>query len=115
VSIITAWAGRIFAKKHGCHWDDGLCASLYAPTIVKARVGNGSTVTLTELTGYPFNGLVELNILATNTVSFPLYLRVPQWSFNSWIQVNARPLPPIASPVPMFASNVHGAAGTWWH
>jgi len=71
-------------------WDDGLCASLYAPTIVRARAGDGSNVVIDESTGYPFSGTVQLTISmsATNGVNFPLYLRVPQWCSNSWIQIN---------------------------
>lgn len=71
-------------------WDNGLCASLYAPTTVRARVGDGSTVTVNESTDYPFSDTVQVAITATNSVSFPLYLRVPQWCSNSWIQINGR-------------------------
>jgi hypothetical protein len=71
-------------------WDDGLCASLYAPTIVTARVGDGSTVHVTENTSYPFSGTVQLSIAATNSVNFPLYARVPQWCSNNWIQLNGQ-------------------------
>lgn len=69
-------------------WDNGLCASLYAPTTVRARVADGSTISVTETTDYPFSETVALSIAATNSVTFPLYLRVPQWCSNSWIQVN---------------------------
>jgi len=73
-------------------WDDGLCASLYAPTIVQARVGNGSTVTLNESTSYPFDDTVQLTVssAATTNLNFPLYVRVPQWCSNSWIQINGQ-------------------------
>lgn len=71
-------------------WDNGLCASLYAPTTVNARVGNGSSITVNELTQYPFSDTVQLNITATNTVSFPLYARIPQWCSNNWIQINGQ-------------------------
>ncbi len=71
-------------------WDNGLCASLYAPTTVGARVGNGSTVSVNETTGYPFSDTIQLSITATNSVNFPLYLRVPQWCSNSWIQINGQ-------------------------
>ena len=71
-------------------WDNGLCASLYAPTMVSARVGNGSTISVTENTTYPFSGTVQLNLTTTNSVTFPFYLRVPQWCSNNWIQVNGQ-------------------------
>lgn len=69
-------------------WDDGLCASLYAPNTVQARVGDGSTVGINEVTTYPFSGAVQLNLTTTNSVNFPLYLRIPQWCSNGWIEVN---------------------------
>jgi hypothetical protein len=71
-------------------WDNGLCASLYAPTTVRARAGDGSTISLAETTDYPFSDTVQLNLAATNSVAFPLYLRIPQWCSNSWIQVNGQ-------------------------
>ncbi|HTR42226.1 MAG TPA: LamG-like jellyroll fold domain-containing protein [Pseudomonadales bacterium] len=71
-------------------WDNGLCASLYAPTTVTARVGDGSTVSVAETTTYPFSGTVQLDVTATNSVNFPLYVRVPQWCSNNWIQVNGQ-------------------------
>jgi len=71
-------------------WDNGLCASLYAPTTVQARVGNGSAIGVNEATDYPFSDTVQLSLTATNGVSFPLYLRVPQWCSNSWVQVNGQ-------------------------
>lgn len=69
-------------------WDNGLCASLYAPTIVTARAGNGGTISVAETTDYPFSETVQLNFTTTNSVTFPLYLRVPQWCSNCWMQVN---------------------------
>ncbi|HKW28535.1 MAG TPA: beta-L-arabinofuranosidase domain-containing protein [Verrucomicrobiae bacterium] len=71
-------------------WDHGLCASLYAPTKVEARVGAGSSISVNEVTDYPFSDTVELSLTATNSVGFPLYLRIPQWCSNSWIQVNGQ-------------------------
>lgn len=71
-------------------WDNGLCASLYAATTARARVGDGSTITVTEVTDYPFSDIVQLSIAATNTVQFPLYLRIPQWCSNAWVQINGQ-------------------------
>jgi len=71
-------------------WDNGLCASLYAPTTVRAQVAAGSSVSVTETTGYPFSETVQFSLAVTNSVGFPLYLRVPQWCSNSWIQLNGQ-------------------------
>jgi hypothetical protein len=69
-------------------WDNGLCASVYAPTAARVQVGDGSGISVTETTDFPFGDTVQLRFTTTNTVVFPLYLRVPQWCSNSWIQVN---------------------------
>lgn len=60
-------------------WDEGLCASLYAPSTVKANVGEGDTVTITEETDYPFDGTVLLHVAAGKPLRFPLYFRIPGW------------------------------------
>ena len=61
--------------------DAGLCASLYAPSQVRAKVASGATVTITEATDYPFGDTINLTLTSTNSapLSFPLYLRVPRW------------------------------------
>lgn len=59
--------------------DGGLCASLYGESTVRAKVGDGTTVTVTEQTGYPFDETVTLTVSAPHAVTFPLHLRVPGW------------------------------------
>lgn len=73
-------------------WDDGLCASLYAPTTVRAAVGGGTEIVIAESTSYPFGDTVQLTVSmsASGGVSFPLYCRVPQWCSNGWIEVNGQ-------------------------
>ncbi len=66
--------------------DNGLAAVAYSPCTVKAKVGNGVDVTISEETEYPFKGFVKMKISTTESVKFPLYFRVPGWadsvSFN---------------------------------
>ena len=93
-------------------WDNGLCASLYAPTTVRARVGDGSTISVNETTGYPFSDTIQLSLTATNSVSFPLYLRVPQWCSNSWVQVNGQTVATNSQPSSYSASSAPGTTAT---
>jgi len=66
--------------------DNGLAAMAYSPCTVKAKVGNGTDVTISEETEYPFKGFVKIKISTMEPVKFPLCLRVPGWadsvSFN---------------------------------
>ena len=59
--------------------DRGLCAALYAPGEVGARVGDGARVRIVADTRYPFEDTVRLTVHAERRVAFPLYLRVPGW------------------------------------
>jgi hypothetical protein len=72
--------------------DKGLCASLYGASEVKAKVGDGTLVTLNQETDYPFTDTVHLTVSAPNAVSFPLYLRVPGWCQSPTVRVNGKPV-----------------------
>jgi hypothetical protein len=78
--------------------DNGLCASLYAASEVTAKVGNGSTVTITEVTDYPFQDTITLNFRLREKVQFPLYLRIPRWCSNAAIRVNGNTVKLEATP-----------------
>jgi len=69
---------------------NGLAAVLYAPCKVKAKVGDGTTVTITEKTKYPFEEKIELEIATGKVVRFPLYLRVPGWCEAQRVSINGR-------------------------
>jgi len=73
--------------------DRGLCASLYSASDVTARAGDGSLVRISEKTDYPFSETISFQISVDHPVSFPLYLRVPQWCENPSLQINSRPVP----------------------
>jgi DUF1680 family protein len=70
--------------------DDGLAAVLYAPSAVKARVGQGGEVRVEEETSYPFGDTVELVLAAAAPVRFPLYLRIPEWCDGARVFLNRR-------------------------
>jgi hypothetical protein len=85
---------RCCQHNHGMGWpyfaeemwaataDNGLCATLYAPSEVTAKVGDGAEVKIVENTIYPFRGSVEFTIHLASAVRFPLYLRLPRWATN---------------------------------
>jgi len=78
--------------------DNGLCASIYSASEVRAKVGDGSQVELTEDTDYPFGETVELKVSADKTVHFPLYLRVPHWCADPQVKINDQPAAVSAGP-----------------
>ena len=71
---------------------NGLAAVFYSACTVRAKVGDGTEVTLTETTPYPFDGKVDLTLDCAKPVAFPLYLRVPGWCGNPRVAVNGKEL-----------------------
>ncbi|MEZ0541427.1 beta-L-arabinofuranosidase domain-containing protein [Fibrella arboris] len=71
----------------------GLAALVYAPSEVKARVADGTEVTLVEETNYPFNDTISFTVRTEKkgkAVNFPLHLRVPAWCKKGTIRVNGQ-------------------------
>lgn len=75
--------------------DKGLAALYYSPSTVSATVGDGTKITLSEETNYPFDGNIsfKININGKNnkSVDFPLHLRIPGWCKEGIITVNGKP------------------------
>lgn len=66
--------------------DNGLALVAYGPSIVKAKVGNGHEVTLSEETSYPFNGSVSITVSTPNPVRFPIEVRIPSWADSATLK-----------------------------
>jgi uncharacterized protein len=60
--------------------DGGLVAVAYGPCRVEADVADGQRVTITETTGYPFDGRISFKLKMKSPAQFPLYLRIPGWA-----------------------------------
>jgi hypothetical protein len=81
--------------------DGGLAASLYAPSEVSAKAGDGSQVRIVEETDYPVDGTVTLTVSAPRRagVRFPLYLRIPRWCDGARLSINGKPVDIKATPL----------------
>ncbi|MFF7468934.1 RICIN domain-containing protein [Streptomyces sp. NPDC008092] len=67
--------------------DRGLAAAMYAPSQVTAKVADGTAVTVTETTDYPFGDTVALTVSTPHPLAFPLYLRIPGWCGSPQVTV----------------------------
>ncbi len=80
--------------------DAGVAAVLYSNSEVSVSVGaaKGGTVSLKEVTEYPFDGKVKIEVAdgaerrsaggAGAPITFPLYLRIPGWAAGATVSVN---------------------------
>jgi len=67
----------------------GLAAVALAPSQVRAAVGaEGTTVTVTEDTEYPFRDTVTFSVQSDAPVRFPLQIRIPGWAEGATVQIN---------------------------
>ncbi len=69
--------------------DGGLAVIAYAPTVVNAML-EGGRVQITEDTDYPFEEQVRLHICVSNSMSFPLVVRIPGWCSSATVTVNGQ-------------------------
>jgi hypothetical protein len=70
--------------------DNGLALVTYGPSVVKARVGSGKDVTISEETDYPFKGEIKLTINTTEPVKFPIDIRIPGWADSVTIKFKGK-------------------------
>lgn len=72
--------------------DKGLAAIVYAPSEVKARVGNGVEVSFKEETNYPFDETIQFSFSSEQSTpaAFPFHLRIPAWCKNAVIKINGK-------------------------
>jgi len=59
--------------------DGGLAAVLYAPSVVETEI-SGQPVRVELATDYPFSEQLAFKVSLSKPLSFPLYLRVPEWA-----------------------------------
>ncbi|MBE0534362.1 MAG: glycoside hydrolase family 127 protein [Phycisphaerae bacterium] len=70
--------------------DNGLAAVLYSASEVRAKVGDGTEVKITENTQYPFEQELEFVVSTPRSVRFPLYLRIPGWCNRPFVLINGK-------------------------
>jgi hypothetical protein len=68
--------------------DNGLAAVLFNSCTAKAKVADGTEITVSETTNYPFEEKIRMKINTPSDVDFPLYIRIPAWCKNSSISIN---------------------------
>ncbi|QKJ31256.1 glycoside hydrolase family 127 protein [Mucilaginibacter mali] len=100
--MMNPFSSRCCQHNHAAGWvyyaenswmatpDNGLAAQLYFQNSVKAKVGNGKTISISQNTQYPFSDRVAFTINTAGTVNFPLYLRVPNWCDAPKVQLNGK-------------------------
>jgi hypothetical protein len=100
--MMNPFSSRCCQHNHSAGWvyyseyswmatpDNGLAAQLYFENEVHAKVGNGTAITLSQQTKYPFNDQVQFTLSTPKPVTFPLYLRIPAWCKHPALKINGK-------------------------
>ncbi len=62
------------------HNDRELFVNLYLPSTVRWIHADGTHLTLTQESNYPFEGKINFTLNASRPINFPLHLRIPEWA-----------------------------------
>ncbi|RYG39658.1 hypothetical protein EON81_00210 [bacterium] len=70
--------------------DNGLAALTFAQGGVKAKVGDGTEVSIDTVTKYPFEETTTMTVSAPKAVNFPLYVLIPHWAKGAAVTVDGK-------------------------
>lgn len=71
--------------------------NLYIPSTVR-WTQDGTQLSLTQTSEYPFNGAVKFDLTVPRTTEFAIHLRIPAWTEGASVFVNGKPAPASAVP-----------------
>jgi DUF1680 family protein len=72
---------------------DGVYVHLFDNSELDWRLEGGPALKVTQKTGYPWSGDVELTMAPAEPADFTVYVRIPGWSRNTKVQLNGAAIP----------------------
>jgi len=70
--------------------DKGLYFNLYAGSKLTTKLADGTPLSLTQETDYPWNGNIKITINQTGRTPYGLFFRIPEWADKATISVNGK-------------------------
>ncbi len=68
--------------------DKGLVLSYYGPMTAEVSLADGTPVTISQETDYPFDGAIKVKVDVAQPKEFTLALRIPAWSANTEVSLS---------------------------
>ncbi|MFC0877307.1 glycoside hydrolase family 127 protein [Saccharicrinis sp. FJH2] len=72
--------------------DDGLWVNFYGGNELHKKLGKKQVLDIDQITDYPWNGDVTLNIKNAPKGQFPVHVRIPGWCDAAIVKVNGNPV-----------------------
>jgi DUF1680 family protein len=85
---------RTFASLPGYFYStgkDGLYVHLYDNSLLDWHLEDGTPVKIRQVTKYPWEGDVRLDVTPAHPADFTLFVRIPGWARNASVAVNGKP------------------------
>ena len=82
---------RTIAKVSGWAYsltENGVAVNLYGGNKLNTKQQDGSTLKLTQVSNYPWEGSIKLTIDECKTSEFDILLRIPEWAESTSVKVN---------------------------
>lgn len=70
--------------------DKGLWLNLYGGNNVSSTLKDGSKLTLSQETNYPWDGNILLTVKETSSKPFSMFLRIPAWAKGAKLSINGK-------------------------
>ena len=102
--LMNPFSSRCCQHNHSSAWvnylegswmatpDNGLAALSFAEGGVRAKVGDGTEVSIASTTKYPFEDTTTMTLSAAKAVDFPLYVLIPAWAQGATVTVEGKAL-----------------------
>jgi hypothetical protein len=71
--------------------DKGLWLNLYGSNNVSTVLKDGSKISMSQQTNYPWDGNIKLILNETGPKPYSIFLRIPAWTDNAQLLVNGKP------------------------
>jgi uncharacterized protein len=73
--------------------DKGIYFNLYGGNTLDTKLKDGSVVKLNQVSNYPWDGQIQVNVNQVPNKAFSLFMRIPGWAQGAKILVNGKPFP----------------------
>src|SRR5699024_9845605 len=78
--------------------DKGLYVNIYGGNKLSTTLADGSKLSLTQKTDYPWDGTINLTLKEVPSDEFSFFLRIPGWADKADIRVNGKSINTKATP-----------------
>lgn len=70
--------------------EKGIWFNLYGGNKVNTKLADGSKISLSEVTNYPWDGNIKVTVDETSGKAYSMFFRIPGWTANAKVNVNGK-------------------------